>query len=151
MGYPMGLNLRKALPKSSALVVCEINQKQREKFVAEVSEHGIVKTAESPKDVAEQSDFIITMLPKGPHVLEVFTNPENGLLSLEPSSTQKFFLDCSTIDTPSSSKAAEAVKQSGLGRSSSSLSVLCICTLLVSISVGYLKIYVTNGNVHSDT
>ena len=46
-------------------------------------------------------DIIITMLPKGPHVKTVFTDPSTGLLSAQRESSI-FFLECSTIDTVTS-------------------------------------------------
>ncbi|OBT53930.1 hypothetical protein VE04_05139 [Pseudogymnoascus sp. 24MN13] len=116
MGYPMAQNLRKALPPTSTLVICELAQKQIDKFILETSQHGPIKVVSSPKEVSENSDFIITMLPKGPHVLVVFTNPTNGLLPAAPSVSPKFFLDCSTIETATSLKVGKAVESSGLGR-----------------------------------
>lgn len=112
----MAQNLRKALPAASTLVISELVQQQVDKFLSETSQFGPIKVVSSPKEVAENSDFIITMLPKGPHVFEVFTNSENGLLSIDPSASPKFFLDCSTIDTATSLKVGQAVENSGLGR-----------------------------------
>jgi len=57
--------------------------------------------ASTPREVAEQAQIIITMLPKGPHVKGVFTNPETGLLAAKPSNSI-FFMECSTIDTATS-------------------------------------------------
>jgi 3-hydroxyisobutyrate/3-hydroxypropionate dehydrogenase len=56
------------------------------------------------------------MLPKGPSVYDVFTNPSIGLLSI-PKSTyeEKLFIECSTIDVKTSLLVGEAVKKSGLG------------------------------------
>ena len=116
MGYPMAQNLRKALPSSSTLVISELVQTQVNKFLLETSQFGPIKVASSPKEVAENADFIVTMLPKGPHVLEVFTNPANGLLSVPPSGSPKFFLDCSTIDTATSLMIGKEVEISELGR-----------------------------------
>jgi 3-hydroxyisobutyrate dehydrogenase-like beta-hydroxyacid dehydrogenase len=60
-------------------------------------------------------DIIITMLPKGPHVLDAFTNPSTGLLSAPPSGSEKLFIECSTIDVKTSLQVGEEVKKSGLG------------------------------------
>ena len=131
MGYGMAKNLRSKIPKSSTLVICELVEKRRDQFVAEVE--GSLKVAHSPKEVAEQAvcyhatpylyitkvciqDIIITMLPKGPHVLDVFTNPSNGLLAISSSSSQKFFIECSTIDVKTSLQVGEKVKKSQLGQ-----------------------------------
>ncbi len=53
MGYGMAGNLRAKIPKSSTLVVCELVESRRDKFVAEAE--GLVTVAKSPKAVAEQA------------------------------------------------------------------------------------------------
>lgn len=52
------------------------------------------------------------MLPAGPHVATVFTEPETGLLSADPSHLKnKLFLECSTIDIDTSLRMAAEVKK----------------------------------------
>ena len=52
------------------------------------------------------------MLPAGPHVATVFTNPETGLLSADPSHlNNKLFIECSTIDIDTSLRMAAEVKK----------------------------------------
>jgi 3-hydroxyisobutyrate dehydrogenase-like beta-hydroxyacid dehydrogenase len=55
------------------------------------------------------------MLPKGPHVLDVFTHPTSGLLSMSKRVAEKLFIDCSTIDVKTSLTVGKAVENSGLG------------------------------------
>ncbi|KAI9808856.1 MAG: hypothetical protein M1827_007179 [Pycnora praestabilis] len=114
MGYPMAQNLRSKIPPSSKLVVCEVVKPQLERFVSETK--GDIEIGETPKEVVEKSDIIITMLPAGKHVKEVFTNPTTGLLSAPKTSESKLFIECSTIDVPTSQEVAKAVAESGLGR-----------------------------------
>jgi 2-hydroxy-3-oxopropionate reductase len=71
MGKPMSKNLLKA---GYDLIVMDLNQEA----VAEVSAAGAA-TAATPKEVAEQSEFIVTMLPNSPHVKEVVLG-ENGII-----------------------------------------------------------------------
>lgn len=130
MGYRMANNLQSKLPANSVLVVCEVVQHVLEKFVSETK--GLVRVAKTPKEVSEQSvsrddvsiywhlltgmkDIIITMLPAGKHVKQVFTEPSNGLLSISKPLKPKLFIECSTIDVPTSLEVAEAVSQSALG------------------------------------
>jgi len=115
MGYPMALNLLSKLPSGAELVVCEIVTPTRERFVAETKGRP-VSTAENPREVAARSDIVITMLPVGKHVKEVFTNPSTGLLSVPKSDKQILFIECSTIDVPTSLEVEKAVSASGLGR-----------------------------------
>ena len=53
MGYGMAANLRAKLPKSTKLVICEVNQERRDNFFAK--EKGLLEVARSPKEVAEKS------------------------------------------------------------------------------------------------
>jgi 3-hydroxyisobutyrate dehydrogenase len=55
------------------------------------------------------------MLPKGSDVHTVFTNPSTGLLSIPKDSSERLFLDCSTIDVKMSQVIGEEVITSGLG------------------------------------
>jgi 3-hydroxyisobutyrate dehydrogenase-like beta-hydroxyacid dehydrogenase len=57
------------------------------------------------------------MLPKGPHVHNVFMNSSNGLLSISDTSSgrPKLFIECSTIDVKTSLLVGEEVRKSGLG------------------------------------
>ncbi|KAL5586908.1 hypothetical protein FOVSG1_012044 [Fusarium oxysporum f. sp. vasinfectum] len=61
-------------------------------------------------------DVIITILPSGDHVRQVFTDSQSGLLSLSPEDGEgKVFIDCSTIDVKASQDIGRVVQQSGLG------------------------------------
>lgn len=113
MGFPMAQNLRKRIPASSQLVICEIVESQVKKFLAETQPGEHISVASTPKEIAEQCDIIITMLPKGPHVLEVFTNESKGLLAGASSSKNILFMECSTIDTLTSNKVNDIVNEAG--------------------------------------
>ncbi len=71
MGKPMSKNLLKA---GYELIVMDRNQEA----VGEVTAAGAISAA-TPKDVAAQSDIVITMLPNSPHVKEVVLG-ENGII-----------------------------------------------------------------------
>ncbi len=66
--------------------------------------------AESPKDVAAQSDIIVTMLPDSPQVYEVVAG-ENGIL--EGISDGALVVDMSTISPVVTEELAVAVKEKG--------------------------------------
>ena len=68
MGKPMSKNLLKA---GYSLVVADRNPES----IAEVIAAG-AETAATAKDIAEQCDVIITMLPNSPHVTEVAAAPK---------------------------------------------------------------------------
>ncbi|HEX9974213.1 MAG TPA: NAD(P)-binding domain-containing protein, partial [bacterium] len=71
MGKPMTINLLKA---GYTVFIHDINQQS----VAEVVENGANK-ANSPRDVAAQSDVVITMLPDSPDV-EAVVLGQNGVI-----------------------------------------------------------------------
>ena len=56
------------------------------------------------------------MLPAGKHVKEVFMDLETGFLSIPKNGKAKLFIECSTIDVPTSLEVAKAVAESGVGR-----------------------------------
>ena len=86
MGKPMGKNLLKAGYK---LVVHDLNKRAVDELVSLGSE-----SAETPEKVADNCEFIITMLPNSPHVREVVMG-KNGLIEgLKPGSV---FIDMSSI------------------------------------------------------
>ncbi|KAI3332072.1 NAD binding domain of 6-phosphogluconate dehydrogenase-domain-containing protein [Xylariaceae sp. AK1471] len=115
MGWGMAMNLRQKIPREAKMVICELSEARRNQFIQEAKDKGIVITAKTPREVAEQSDVIITMLPKGPDVREVFTNKETGLLSAAPRENPLHFIECSTIETATSVDIGKEVAKSKLG------------------------------------
>lgn len=71
MGKPMSKNMLKA---GYDLVVLDHHQEPMDELVAAGA-----ATADNPKAVAEQSDYIVTMLPNSPHVKEVVLG-ESGII-----------------------------------------------------------------------
>ncbi|KAG6794250.1 hypothetical protein POTOM_003489 [Populus tomentosa] len=67
-----------------------------------------VPTKETPFEVAEASDVVITMLPSSSHVLDVYTGP-NGLLRCANPMRPQLLMDSSTIDPQTSRKVSVAV------------------------------------------
>lgn len=115
MGFPMAQNLRKRIPKRSKLVICEVNESAVKKFLSETTPAEQLSVASTPREVAEQADIIITMLPKGPHVEDVFTNSRSGLLAGLPKAQSRriLFMECSTIDVATSNKVNDLVTSAG--------------------------------------
>ncbi|CAG9951185.1 unnamed protein product [Clonostachys rosea f. rosea IK726] len=114
MGYGMAKNLRAKLPAESVLTVCELNKSRRDEFVNSTS--GKIEVVEKPVEVVRKSDIVITMLPRGEHVRQVFTDSKLGLLAISPmDGNSKVFIDCSTIDVKTSQEIGEAVRKSNLG------------------------------------
>lgn len=102
MGSKMANNLIKAGYK---VAVHDINYNVMNKF----SDMGI-ETKETPFEIAEASDVVITMLPSSSHVHDVYTGP-NGLLCQGNVMRPWLLVDSSTIDPQTSRKLSATVSK----------------------------------------
>jgi 2-hydroxy-3-oxopropionate reductase len=102
MGMPMAKNLMEAGYELT------VHNRSREP-VDELAEDGAA-TASSPKEVAESSDVIITMLPDSPQVEEVVAGEEGVLEGIKEGA---LLLDMSTISPVVTEELAEAVEKKG--------------------------------------
>jgi 2-hydroxy-3-oxopropionate reductase len=102
MGKPMAKNLMDAGYELT------VHNRSREP-VDELAEDGAA-AASSPKEVAENSDVIVTMLPDSPQVEEVVAG-EDGVL--EGVREGALLVDMSTISPVVTEELAEAVKKKG--------------------------------------
>src|SRR5690606_16606699 len=101
MGAPMALNLLKA---GHRLDVFDLS----ESAMAGLADAG-ARSTESLRDVVRDVDVIISMLPAGKHVEQVYLG-EAGLLAELPEQT--LVIDCSTIAPETARRvAAEAIQQ----------------------------------------
>lgn len=103
MGKPMSKNLLKA---GFELVVLDRNQPAVDEVVAAGA-----KSAASPKEVAAQSDIVITMLPNSPHVKEVVLG-ENGVI--EGAKAGTIVVDMSSIAPLVSREIAAKLAEKGI-------------------------------------
>ncbi|KAL5199744.1 hypothetical protein ABZP36_020947 [Zizania latifolia] len=105
MGAHMARNLVMAGYK---VTVHDTNENTMKKF----SDDGI-PTKQSPLEVSESSDVIITMLPSSAHVLDVY-NGRNGLLSNGGSLGPWLYIDSSTVDPQTSRKISMDISRCNL-------------------------------------
>jgi 3-hydroxyisobutyrate dehydrogenase-like beta-hydroxyacid dehydrogenase len=102
MGRPMASNVRK---KGYSVTIYDINKTA----VEEMRKEGFA-VAGSPREVAEQTDVIITMLPSSPHVAAV-TLGENGVLEgIRPGCV---YVDMSTIDPTTTVEVGAKIQGKG--------------------------------------
>jgi len=104
MGGPMARNVLKG---GHDLVVLDINQAAVAKLTGEGA-----KAAASPKDVAQASDVVITMLPDAPDVERAVLGPDGILAGLRPGSV---YIDMSTIDPATTQRIGRMVSEEGAG------------------------------------
>lgn len=127
----MAKNLRAKIPDADTLFVCDANPDATQKFLAEASGKK-VEVVSSARQLAENSvcphqviimeesgsnatqETVITSLPEPQHVKSVFHDIlKDGLPKV---SSDRLFIDCSTIDPISSREVAHAVHTTGAGR-----------------------------------
>ncbi|MNP12250.1 3-hydroxyisobutyrate dehydrogenase [compost metagenome] len=103
MGAPMARNLIKA---GHQLNLFDLNKT----VLAELAELG-GQISSSPRDAAQQSELVITMLPAAAHVRGVYLN-EDGVLAGVKAGTP--VVDCSTIDPQTARDVAAAAAKQGV-------------------------------------
>ncbi|XP_059363497.1 3-hydroxyisobutyrate dehydrogenase, mitochondrial-like [Carassius carassius] len=102
MGNPMAKNLMKHGYPVIASDVFPESCKELQELGAQI--------LESPADVADKADRIITMLPSSPNVIDVYTGP-NGILKKVKKGS--LLIDSSTIDPAVSKEMAAAAEKLG--------------------------------------
>lgn len=101
MGGPMAGNL---VAKGHEVIGIDLSDAAK----AAAAKAGVA-IAGSPPEVVRDVDVVITMLPAGRHVLEVY---QGGALKTARPGT--LFIDCSTIDVSSARAAAQAATAAGM-------------------------------------
>ncbi len=103
MGLPMAQNLLKAGHQVEGV---DVNPAAVEKLKSAGG-----ASAEFAKVAAARADVVITMLPAGAHVREVYLGP-NGII--ENANEGTLLIDCSTIDVETARAVAGAAEEKGL-------------------------------------
>jgi 3-hydroxyisobutyrate dehydrogenase len=103
MGLPMAQNLIKAGHQVEGV---DVTTAATDKLTA--SGGTVVETA---KNAAARADVVITMLPAGQHVREVYLGP-NGII--ENANAGTLLIDCSTIDVQTARDVSAAAEAKGL-------------------------------------
>ncbi|KAK5172093.1 uncharacterized protein LTR77_003731 [Saxophila tyrrhenica] len=109
MGFGMAKNVRQKIPSSSKMIVCELNKSARDEFCNTIE--GTLETAESPKEIAEKCDIIISSLPNAKAVEIVYLDPSTGLLAGCSKDSKKLFLETSTIEATASLGVLKKVQE----------------------------------------
>ena len=104
MGHGIGKNL---LRKGYALTVYDVDPTA----VTSLAAFGATPAA-SPKQVAERSGIVVTVLPDGPDVERVVLGPDGVLSGARPGT---IVLDCSTIDPEVTRRIEAAMRAAGCG------------------------------------
>ncbi|KAI1871228.1 uncharacterized protein JN550_004673 [Neoarthrinium moseri] len=106
MGLPMAMNLVKKLPDTT-LYVFDISD-DAVRHVKEFDPTRVI-ACKSAAHVTNQTNILITIVPEGNHVRDVYLNPSEGVVTADLGN--KILIDCSTIDTETSAAVAEEIKR----------------------------------------
>ncbi|KAF2794015.1 3-hydroxyisobutyrate dehydrogenase-like protein [Melanomma pulvis-pyrius CBS 109.77] len=119
MGYPMALNLRKGLPKTSTLLILDVAASAITRFKSDTAALGPVAVVSNGAEAVARADIVITMLPDGAAVRKVYLDGETGVLagaeralrdgSGTGSAARKIIMECGTIETGTILDVAKAV------------------------------------------
>ncbi|TMJ92353.1 MAG: 3-hydroxyisobutyrate dehydrogenase [Alphaproteobacteria bacterium] len=103
MGMPMAQNLLKA---AHAVTGFDLNVDATERLAASGG-----STANSIADACKAAEVVITMLPAGEQVREVYLGAGGVLATVEP---ETLLIDCSTIDVATAREVAQAARDKAL-------------------------------------
>lgn len=106
MGKPMAENLIK---KGYQLNVFDLNTA----VLNEMAKHG-ASVATSPVEAAKDVDMVITMLPAGQHVKDVYLGKDNGQGLLDAVNQNTILVDSSTIAASDAREVANAAAAKGI-------------------------------------
>ncbi|KAL4869858.1 hypothetical protein BDV12DRAFT_166972 [Aspergillus spectabilis] len=98
MGKHMAEQLAKKLPDYARVSVFDVAKSPIEELVGIYP--GKIVGCTSPRNVAERSDFILSMVPEGSHVKSVYLDEKIGVTSIDLQ--DRVLIDCSTIDIATS-------------------------------------------------
>jgi 3-hydroxyisobutyrate dehydrogenase-like beta-hydroxyacid dehydrogenase len=102
MGAPMARNI---LNKGHGLIVADVQPAAVRALTAAGA-----KAAATPRDVAERSEIVITMLPDAPDVERVALGPDGIVAGIKPGAV---YIDMSTIDPATTRKVGAAIATKG--------------------------------------
>ncbi|XHG03819.1 hypothetical protein AWENTII_007107 [Aspergillus wentii] len=98
MGKHMAEHLANKLPQESQIYVYDVVNTVMDELAAKYP--GKITAGTSPRNVAENTKFILSMVPEGAHVKTVFLDETTGVCTVDLQ--DRILIDCSTIDTETS-------------------------------------------------
>ncbi|KAF2119447.1 3-hydroxyisobutyrate dehydrogenase-like protein [Lophiotrema nucula] len=122
MGYPMALNLRKGLPSSHTLLICDVVESAIARFLQDAEGQGPVEVIKSGHEAVQRADMVVTMLPDSNAVKKVYLDPENGVIkgaeiAIKAQPGKKIIMECGTIETATILEVAKVTGESSVADS----------------------------------
>jgi 3-hydroxyisobutyrate dehydrogenase-like beta-hydroxyacid dehydrogenase len=114
MGYAMAKNIRKKMLPTGTLYIFDVFRSACERFYDEMQAFGPTVIADSPREAAELSGTVISIVPGADEVRQVFLDATTGII-VARSNPERLILECSTIDSHSTRAVGEALLVGGAG------------------------------------
>jgi 3-hydroxyisobutyrate/3-hydroxypropionate dehydrogenase len=119
MGYAMATHVRKHIDSAAVLYVNDVFRPACERFKAAFEHIGPIEIADSAREVAESALTVVSIVPAGKDVNDVYLNGETGIIAARrPDSdvdSERLFIECSTIDVATAQDTGELLKNGGMG------------------------------------
>jgi len=110
MGFPMAAQIRRKMPASSTFCIYDIHRPSCENFISQFSKFGSIVVADSPAEVAEGAQAVVSILPDADIVRQVYLNTQHGV-SAASTDPNRLLLECSTISPTQAREVAAATKE----------------------------------------
>lgn len=114
MGYGMARNIRKRMPPKATLYIYDVSKSVCERFCMELRGIGHSAAVNSPREAAESSNTVISIVPGVKEVRQVYLDAETGVITAARNPS-RLILECSTIDSQGSRDVAEQLLLAGKG------------------------------------
>ncbi|KAJ5631974.1 hypothetical protein N7490_008313 [Penicillium lividum] len=108
MGYAMAKNIRQKMSPTGTLYIFDVFRTACERFCNEMQATGPVIIADSPREAAEFSDTVISIVPGADDVRQVYLDAVTGIIAARKN-PERLLLECSTIDSKSTQAVGEAL------------------------------------------
>ncbi|KAH6976465.1 6-phosphogluconate dehydrogenase [Ilyonectria sp. MPI-CAGE-AT-0026] len=120
MGYAMAMNVRKYMDAKSTMYVYDVHRPSCERFKTEFSKFGPIEIADSAKTVAENALAIVSIVPTGKSVKDVYLDEPTGIIAARGTKNgnldaSRLYLECSTIDVATAKEIGATLKNVGMG------------------------------------
>ncbi|KAF3386208.1 3-hydroxyisobutyrate dehydrogenase [Penicillium rolfsii] len=114
MGYGMAANIRKKMPPEATLYVFDMSKTICELFRKQMIDVGPIAIVNSPREAAESSHTVVSIVPGANEVRQVYLHELSGVIAATRN-PERLLLECSTIDVQSSRAVGEALLLAGAG------------------------------------
>lgn len=114
MGFHMAGNVRKGMPPTQTLHIFDVNPASCQRFKDEFQEFGPIISCDSPKNVANKSRTVLSMVPDGKIVKQVYLDPAQGIIAATEDK-ERLLLECSTIEIATTQQVGKEIMNAGRG------------------------------------